>query len=388
MDTFRRSFLWTLVALLLIITGFTAGYLVQAYITNTPSSFHILDQSYEILQSKGLETLPEGPLLEYGMIRGMLQAYGDPYTIFLEPVQHELESNTLEGKFGGIGVSLGRDPDGYVVLYPFPESPAREAGVENGDRLLRANEIDITPDTSLETVQAELRGKIGGRVHVTIASAPDYTPISLTIKREEIPIPSVTWHLDLSEPRLGVIEVKVISASTVDEIKTALSSLRNQGAQAYVLDLRDNSGGLLNAGIEIARLFLEDGMILQQQYRNQEVETFRVDKPGILASLPLAVLVNENTASASEIVAGALQANGRALLIGSPTYGKDVIQLVYDLDDGSSLHVTAARWWIPGLESPIHETGLVPDIAVAPNADPSAPDRLTQEAIQILFGAK
>jgi len=376
-----------LLALVFITVGFIAGYFIREYVTNKSRSFLILNEAYDILLDQGLESIPEGSSLEYGMIRGMLQAYGDPYTIFVEPVQHELESNTLQGKFGGIGVNLDRDTEGFVVLYPFPTSPAREAGIQDGDRLLKINDIPIIPETSIDIVLAELRGKVNERVRLIIARRPDFNPIDVTIKREEIPIPSVSWHLDISEPRLGVVAVNVISASTPDEIEIAFEDLRNQGAQAFVLDLRNNSGGLLKSGVDIARLFLEDGVILQQQYRDMDIETFQVMKPGSLSSLPLVVLVNENTASASEIVAGALKANGRALLIGAPTFGKDSIQLVYDLDDGSSLHVTAARWWIPGLETTIQETGIIPDINISPATMPSAPDPIITEAIRILFGS-
>ena len=183
-----------------------------------------------------------------------------------------------------------------------------------------------------------------------------------------------------------MIKVNRIAASTADEIQQAVEELRNQGAASFVLDLRDNPGGLLDAGVEIARLFLKEGIVMEQQYRGQETQTYRVEKPGPLADLPLVVLINQGSASAAEIAAGALQANRRALLVGEPSYGKDTIQLIFDLQDGSSLHVTSGRWWTPGLPGPITGVGLQPDLPVESSAQtqPSG-DPILQAAIESLL---
>jgi carboxyl-terminal processing protease len=186
------------------------------------------------------------------------------------------------------------------------------------------------------------------------------------------------------------MEINLIAASTADEILRAVKDLQNRGASHFILDLRNNPGGLLTAGVDISRLFLKDGLVIEQQYRGQPVESFKVEKPGPLADLDLAVLINRGSASAAEIIAGSLQAHHRASLIGSPSYGKDTIQLVFDLQDGSSLHVTAAQWWVPGLVSPISGVGLQPDVLVEAG-DPNAaggPDPLIQAAIQELFGVQ
>jgi carboxyl-terminal processing protease len=247
--------------------------------------------------------------------------------------------------------------------------------------------LDVVTTTPLETIQAALRGPVGSFVQVAIARAPDFEPEKISIQREEFPIPSVTWHLEASQPRLGVVEVNMISANTPDEILRVFQELRNQGATKFVLDLRNNGGGLLSAGIDSARLFLRDGTIINQRTRDKEVEIFRAEKAGALVDLPLVVLINENTASAAEIIAGALQVNHRARLIGSPSYRKDTIQLVFELRDGSSLHVTNARWWIPGLEPAITENGLEPDIAIPPQDDNSGVDAAIRAAIYELFSS-
>ncbi len=345
-------------------------------------NFPILFEAYGLVKDEGLQPMPTAPAEEYGMILGMLQAYGEPHTSFLEPVQTKLENDSLAGKFGGIGVRLGSDQEGRVVLYPFPDGPAAKAGVKEGDRLLAVGDMQINTQTPSDKLQAAIRGPIGQKVTITIGHAPDFTAQKIDITRAEIALPSTTWHLDPNEPRLGVIEINIIAATTPDEIQNAVKDLQSRGATAYVMDLRNNGGGLLNAGVDTARLFLKDGVVIQQQYKGKDVETFKVDKPGPLADIKLAVLVNENTASAAEIIAGSLQGRKRAQLIGTTTYGKDTIQLVFELQDKSSLHVTAAHWWVPGLEFPKDGKGLRPDIPL--------PDGTTDPmplVIKALFGS-
>lgn len=384
MRTFYRSFFITLLLLSLMTIAFVAGFFFHQHAINDDSQLPILNQAYKILLTHGYSDPPSEPALEYGMIRGMLTAYNDPYTSFSEPAQHELQTNSLQGTFGGIGVTLGNDALGFCVLYPFPESPALKAGIIDGDRLLQVDNLPVTPETPSDSIQAALRGPVEEPVHLTIARPPDYTEIDLTIERMEIPLPSVTWHLDSMEPRLGIIQINIIAATTSQEIITAISDLESRGAAAYALDLRNNAGGLLDAGIDISRLFLSSGTILEQQYRGQPVESYITDEPGELALYPLVVLVNHNTASAAEIIAGSLQANKRAILIGAPTFGKDTIQLVFDLDDGSSLHITAAHWWIPGLEQLLSDQGLQPDIMIDPELV-NTKDPFIDAAIQYFF---
>jgi carboxyl-terminal processing protease len=300
---------------------------------------------------------------------------------------HELETNRLEGKFGGIGVRIGRDAMNNYILYPYPDGPASLAGIEEGDRLISVDHLHVTPETSTENIQAALRGPIGQRVKITIGRSPHYLPQEFEITRAEISLPSVSWHLDVTEPKMGIIGVNLIAASTAKEIEKAITDMRNRGAVAYVLDLRDNSGGLLTAGVDVARLFLVEGTVMQQQYRGKDVETYSVELPGPYADIPLAVLINGNTASASEIIAGALQSNHRAKLIGTPTYGKDTIQLIFELQDGSSMHITAARWWVPGLEGKISEHGLQPDILIDPQTNSENVDQAIQAAIRLLLGS-
>jgi len=192
----------------------------------------------------------------------------------------------------------------------------------------------------------------------------------------------VTWRILNNYPTIGLVNVNIIAETTPDEILKVVEKLQASGADKFILDLRDNGGGLLTAGVETAKLFVNDGIILQQQYRGEEVETFSTNAPGPLRDLPMVVLINSNTASAAEIIAGAIQVHTKAQLIGESTFGKDTIQLIFDLEDDSSLHISAAKWWIPGISPPISEQGLEPDIRII--QDESELDNYLQAAIQAL----
>jgi len=383
MNSFKQTFAFTFIAAICIAVAFFAGYLVKAAHPGG-ADLPILHEAYDILRDRGFKPLPTAPALEYGMTRGMTDAYGDPYTRFVEPPQHELETNSLQGKFGGIGVRLGTDSTGNYVLYPFPDGPASKAGIQEADRLLSVDDLQVNSATPADTISAAIRGPVGDRVTIKVSRPPDYATVGFEIKREEIALPTVTWHLDAGEPRLGLIEVNIIGETTPGEIKKAIEDMKRRGATAFALDLRNNGGGLLKEGINIARLFLRDGVVIEQQYRGEKVESYPVKEAGEYVDIPLVVLINENTASSAEIIAGAIQAHGRAKLIGSTTYGKNTIQMVFDLQDGSSLHVTAAQWWIPGLDFPKDGHGLAPDLPVVPGEE-GKPDPVINVAIQELL---
>lgn len=359
----KETLLFSILMFAAVILAFATGYLYEDLTGHKTATFPLLTQAEEILRSHAYNPIPDDPALEYGMIRGMIEAYGDPFTSFYEPVQHELQTNELQGAFGGIGATVERDPEGNVRLYPFPDGPADKAGVLPEDILTKVDELEITSEMSYGEITAAVRGKVGTDVRINIFRESDEEHLDFKIEREEVPLPSVTWRLGPGAPEIGLIEVNLMAESTVDEIENAAKALSEMGASYFVLDLRDNRGGLLHAGIECARLFLKEGEVMQQQYRGKDIVTYDVEKPGALSDLPLAVWVNQNTASAAEICAGALQMHG-FILFGTHTFGKDAIQLVFELDDGSSVQITAAKWWFPDLEFPNNGVGLLPDVSV------------------------
>jgi carboxyl-terminal processing protease len=201
------------------------------------------------------------------------------------------------------------------------------------------------------------------------------------ILRESIPLPSVTSYAHPDDPAVGVLAITIFSEKTPDEVEEHYSSLMGEGVTGLVLDLRGNSGGLLDSAIEVARFFLDEGLILKEIQSESKLVEHNADSPGAGASIPLSVLVNGGTASAAEIVAGALQANGRAPLIGQKTFGKGSVQLVFELSDGSSLHVTSARW-LTANGIALDQIGLEPDIPL--ETEDGTKDIILQEALESL----
>lgn len=366
-----------------VLMAFAAGYLVRD--RRAPGGdLPVLRQAYEILLLHGYNDPPAAPALEYGMIKGMVQAYNDPFTYFNEPAQFEITSQNLEGKFGGIGVTLGRDADNIPVLHPIADGPAAKAGVMDGDRLVQVDKLAITQDTTTDQIIAAVRGPVGSKVIIGITRPPDNQRLDFTIERQEYALPSVMGYIEPLDARVGVLKINIIADTTADELLKSVADLQQKGATHFVLDLRDNSGGLLDSGIETARLFLSDGTVIIQQYKGQAEKSFDVTKRGQLADIPLVVLVNQNTASAAEIIAGSIQAHKRAPLIGTHTYGKDTIQLVFKLKDGSSLNVTAAHWWVSGIPK-FGGIGLQPDKSVEQPAQSQNVDPFIQAAIANFF---
>ena len=262
MDTRPNSYRYWLVIIvgveiLLLTLAFAGGFYLRDWLQKDETSFPIFDQALEILKAHALVDLPENRILEYGMIRGLLQATGDPYTVFIEPPQHELQSNQLEGKFGGIGANIEMDAEGYPRLYPFQESPAREAGILDGDRLIAIDDWLLDPLTPLESIQAAIRGPIGDPVRLLIIRMEESREIHFEIRRSEVSIPSVTWNLVEESPAVGVVHINVVAATTRDEVVRAMEELQIQGATHFILDLRNNYGGLVDAGVDTARLFLK-----------------------------------------------------------------------------------------------------------------------------------
>jgi carboxyl-terminal processing protease len=377
--------LFVILQFMIIGIAFIGGYIFNDWRSGQPlvgPRFPLLGEAYKLLKENAYFELPAEKALEYGMIKGMLQTYNEPYTVFVEPPQHELQTQQLEGKYGGIGVRLERDKQKNVYLYPVANSPAEKAGVLNGDRLFKIDDLVISPETSNDDLQAAIRGPVGQKVNITLGHAPDFVQLTISVERAEVGLPSTTWNLVPNEPRVGIIHIHVIADTTPDEVTKAIKDLQSQGADRFIIDIRNNGGGLVTAGVKMARLFLKDGTVIEEQYKGQPVKPYKVTSPGEFADLPIVVLVNRGTASAAEIFAGALQGQKRALIVGTRTYGKDTIQLVFSLSDGSSLHVTSAHWWIPGTTERITGKGLQPDVAIDENSDDS---QSVQKAVETLL---
>ncbi len=355
--------LWAFISLeiAIVILAVAIGFFAHRYYQEQQGDLHLLKQARNIVVDNTINPIPDETTFEYGMIRGMLGTLNDPYTYFVEPAPHEVQSNELAGSYGGIGARLEQDTSLNWRLYPFLDSPASTAGIQDGDLLHQVDDLVVTAEIDEVTLLAALRGPVGDSVRLVLER--DGEMLTFIINRQSIPLPSISYNLLPEDKRIGLIKINRIAETTAEEIEEGILDLQMKGGKAMILDLRDNGGGLVEAGIAISRLFLEKGEILQQQFKDGDVQHFKVEKAGPFSERPLIVLINGNTASAAEIVAGALQYHNRATLIGTPSFGKTTIQYVFDLQDGSSIHVTSGRWWITGVDFPIS-----PDILIATEA--------------------
>ncbi|QDZ41452.1 PDZ domain-containing protein [Euhalothece natronophila Z-M001] len=300
----------------------------------------------------------------YRAIREALGKLDDADTRFLEPEQFESLQEQTSGELSGVGLQLAIDEESQTikVVEPLENSPAKEAGVEPGDEILA---IDGQPTSLLSLEQASelIRGDSGTDVDLKLSRAGEGT-FNLTLTRTNIEIPRVTHELrEIDQTRVGYIQIEEFSSHAADQMRNAILDLQDRDAEAFVLDLRNNPGGLLYGSIEMARMWLEQGEIVSVVDRTGGNRNFGADQTS-LSDLPLAVLVNENSASASEILAGALQDNDRAVVVGDQTYGKGTVQAVNPLSDGSGIALTVARYYLPDGRD-IDKKGIDPDIEVS-----------------------
>lgn len=315
--------------------------------------------------------------IAYGAIAGMMQSLRDKWTTFLTPKQFRALNEGLDGgNFPGVGIVIDVDPvsKSLLVQQVLEGGPAQKAGLQPGDVVLT---VDQKPTKGLTTEEDStmIRGKAGSVVHLVVQRPGQPKTFELDITREIIHTPSVLARM--VNGNIGYIQVLVFGLTTGDELSSALDRLAKQGARGYILDLRNNGGGYLNAAIDVSSKFIAEGPIVSIESRTKPVTTFDAEDVAI-APHPLAVLVNKYTASASEITSGAIQESGAGVLIGSKTFGKGVVQTIYPLPDGSAIKITTARYLTPKGHD-INEVGIQPDIVV-PDVQPNTIGNLTLDS--------
>ncbi len=374
-----RNVLTMLMLFLLAGIAFIAGYFTNDFVelrtggtvVREQTDFDLFWEAWGHIEGNFIGELPAVKTMTYSAIKGVITSLNDPYTTFIEPVVRTQEREQLQGSFGGIGAYLSRPEDGGdVFLDPIPGNPAEIAGILTGDVLLAVDGVAITADLTVAQIVDMIKGEKGTTVVLTVRHPEAAGSVDIEVERDDILIPSVTYRLLTEDDSIGYIQLSRFSGESSNEIRDALTALMTQGAEKLVLDLRNNGGGLLDAAVDVSDHFVTDGPVLYQQVKGEEERVYEANAETLAPDIPLVVLVNSGTASASEILAGALRDRERAMLIGQRTFGKGSVQLVFDLSDGSSVHVTSARWFTPDRHQ-IDQQGLEPDMAV----------EITQDAI-------
>ncbi|QQS60229.1 S41 family peptidase [Candidatus Falkowbacteria bacterium] len=320
--------------------------------------------------------------LFYGALQGLVQSTDDPYSVFLNPEEAKEFDQDLAGTFEGIGAEIGYRNEILTIMAPIEDMPAMKAGVRAGDQIYKING-ETTTNFSLEEAIKKIRGPKGTTVTLTLLRAKESKPIDISIVRDTVIVKSIktTW---LEKEQIFVIKVYNFNDDTTNLFNQAVSEALRKKSKGLVLDLRNNPGGYLDTAVAMASAWIPEGSIVIEQFGDNRNIEHSATGNAPLVDMPTAVLVNQGSASASEIVAGALKDYGKAILIGEKTFGKGSVQVLRDLSDGSVIKVTTAKWLTPK-GSYIHETGIEPEIIIertsedrAANKDPQL-DRAIEE---------
>lgn len=305
----------------------------------------------------------------HGALRGLVNSFNDPYTRFVTPTELEDEELNTEGKYGGIGLTVSERDGQIIAVSPTDDTPAWHAGFRPNDQIIKVND-EVVVGQKLTEVVRKLRGEPGTKVTVWVRREGEDELLEMPMTREEIMLESVKSTLLPQDKEVGYIRISQFIATTTQDFEKALDELLAKKVKALVIDLRNNGGGLLQAATDICDFFLNDGPILETRGRVAVANEKYTAKAGVKTDLPLVILVNEGTASASEILSGALRDRGRALLVGDKTFGKGSVQTLFHLNDASGVYITIARYFTPGGER-IDHVGLMPNHQVKlPDPEP------------------
>jgi carboxyl-terminal processing protease len=347
----------------LIVLTLSLGGSVASKSTESGATYEQLKLFTEVLsivQNQYVDEVPPRDLI-YGAIKGTLRGL-DPHSSFLDPESYREMQVETSGSFGGLGIEITLRDDILTVVAPIEGTPAYRAGIHPGDRIIKIDGI-VTKDMQLSDAVKRMRGRPGTKVTIAIGREGWTETKDFEITREQIRVQSVRTH-DLSNG-IGYLRVRQFQEQTAHDVEGAVDKFAKAGMKAMVLDLRNNPGGLLTAAVEVAEKFLEDGKLVvytEGRVRNQNMRfSAHAKKP--LSAMPMVILINQGSASASEIVAGALQDYNRAVVVGTQSFGKGSVQTIIPLSDGSGLRLTTAKYFTPKGRS-IHGKGIAPDIVV------------------------
>ncbi len=339
---------------------------VERNTANNQADFGVFWEAWTFLNQEFYGDIPADEARLHGAIRGMVATFGDQHTAFIEPVRSAINRENMGGSFEGIGASIRVDETGRLLIAdPFPGRPAFNAGLRPNDVILAIDGAS-TEGLGLYDAVQQIRGPANSIVTLTIFREGESSPRDFDIVRARIEIEVVQTERIGSE--IAHIRLTQFSEGASDKILQALNELQGEGVRKLILDLRSNPGGLLTEAINVSSLFVDGTIVVEKLKGGQEKLFTSADSHQTALDLPVVILVNGGSASASEIVAGAVQDTGRGLIVGEQTFGKGSVQIPHRLKDGSELRVTIAEWLTP-LRRQIHETGITPDLPVEMTAD-------------------
>lgn len=330
---------------------------------NLDQLFEPFWQAWDLVHDQYVDQPVDDELLMRGAIRGMLDALGDEHTSYMDPDQYKMLNTQLQGdeEYEGIGAWVDTTSDYLTIISPMPDSPAEKAGLKPGDKILAIDGEDMT-GVDGEVVRQKVLGPAGTTITLTILREGK-EPFDVDVERASVSVPSLEARM-LEDDNIAYVHLFIFGDSTKSELRDALRTLLDQQPDGLILDLRYNGGGLLESAIDVASEFISDGVIMYEEYGDGERTVYDARRGGLATEIPMVVLINEGSASASEIVAGAIQDRGRGLLVGETSYGKGSVQVPTTLkNDQGAVRITVARWLTPD-ERTIHGTGLQPDVSV------------------------
>ena len=369
----RQQLSWFLTLVIVAVVSFVAGARSDALFANVASVFGVRTSNKTIDLSSVQKTYQElvanydGKLdtqkLIYGANRGLVEAAGDPHTAYMDPDETKEFDKSLSGQIGGgIGAEIGLRNNKPTIIKPLENSPAQKAGIKAGEAIVKVND-EASSDWSVEKVVSKIRGEVGTSVKLTLLS--DGQTREVSVVRQNIVSPAVESEID---GEIGILKVNRFGDDTVSLSRKYASEFVEKGVKKVILDLRNNPGGTVGAAQGLLGIWLDNQIAMTERRGSEIVKTLRTTGTPILGNMKTVVLINGNSASASEITAGALREYGKATLIGQKSYGKGSVQIVLGLPGGSQMKVTEARWYTPKGKN-IDKTGIEPDVKIDLSSD-------------------
>lgn len=370
-----------LLILLFTVMGFAAGYFLSVYESYKQSpvsyikkevinrsdnneisseiDFNLFWQVWDTVQDNYIEQPVNEEEMFYGALAGITASLGDPYSVYLNPELTQSFNDDINGTFEGIGAEIGVRDNRIVIIAPLPDTPAEQAGLKAGDVVLAIDGLDTT-SMSLDYAVKLIRGEKDTQVKL-IVSREDEDNQEIVITRNTIKVDSVRWEIkEQNNKKIGYIKIINFNTDTSNKFNQAITEILLKQPDGIILDLRNNPGGLLDESIQVASRFIKDDVIAYEEFQDGNQKEYEATGNALLENIPAVVLINQGSASASEIVAGALQDYEVATLLGEKTFGKGSVQDLKEFSDGSSLKLTVAKWLTPNKRS-INEEGISPD---------------------------